>query len=922
MKLKKFFLLAVLLLSPIFSSTIVSAQTTTPPPEIELAIQANVSSIEIDSTDLTAGETVNGTITIWNSYDKDLNNLSLQMSLVSGLNGFNFSKLLDKKVLTEFNIKAGETKKIPFSYMLPLSGDANKNALYVEVYTQSSYGAGLNVLPVTVKGFISSLEILEAYVSVADKSFAVSEGPAIREGDEASIHLKVKAPENTTVTPRMSVYDFDYSGKPIFESKLSSVSLVKGVETKLNYPLERFDNNPKVYAGLITFENSNGVKVSEDIEFRYIIWGDSATIRAVTSDVISGSKGDKVNLSVEAYGAPFDIVTNEFPQMGDLDLKVTLRNGLGNIVGEHTENINFDEAKEDKIKKNIDVTLTNDAASLEVTTVIQKKDGKVLDTQVTNLSGDSVEVEAVEGKWNSLIKILLSILGILLVVLIIIKMIQNRRNASLLLGLAIVLSGLFAYQSASADIGAAYASPNPVVSGQSYTVGFDCVHQICLNKRGAFYGSISGPRAISSDPATDIQNIGVTNVAKVSDSHNTVDYTRDYTRVFTAGVPGTYFHTVTCNKHSGGEALRSESKIVSVTVVTPRTLNVQSSGASNVAITSSVSTFAGNTNYTRTSALDISTTLTAPAVSGSAVFSSWSGCTSTNLANRTCVVSVTGGATQTVVANYALVNTLNVNSSGATSVVMDSTTTGFNGTTNYTRTSASTITTTLTAPAFSGSAVFSSWSGCDLASLSDRTCDVSVTGGATKTVSVSYITPTPSSCGTANTVASFGFPSSGLCATSNTASSQVTSTTGAPHTWACTRTGSPAVSCQAPRCSTGNTYCSTSNSCILNSASCGPTSGSCTFTGNGINYSLNPSIVDTPQDTCALSWNVSSANSNTSSGAVCSPAVTCRLNNVATTVSGSQSLTPGTYTLSCTDSLNTIINRTFQCKVNPNYGEF
>jgi len=557
-------------------STITFAQSTPPPPEIELAIQANVSSIEIDSTDLTAGETVNGTIAIWNSYDKDLNNLSLQMSLVSGLNGFNFSKLLDKKVLTEFNIKAGETKKIPFSYMLPLSGDANKNALYVEVYTQSSYGAGLNVLPVTVKGFISSLEILEAYVSVADKSFAVSEGPAIREGDEASIHLKVKAPENTTVTPRMSVYDFDYSGKPIFESRLSSVSLVKGVETKLNYPLERFDNNPKVYAGLITFENSNGVKVSEDIEFRYIIWGDSATIRAVTSDVISGSKGDKVNLSVEAYGAPFDIVTNEFPQMGDLDLKVTLRNGLGNIVGEHTENINFDEAKEDKIKKNIDVTLTNEAASLEVTTVIQKKDGKVLDTQVTNLSGDSTEVEVVEEKWPDFLKIILLAVGIivlvLVLVLIIMKLIRNRRNASLLLGLAIILSGLFAYQSASADIGAAYTSPNPVVSGQSYTTGFRCVHEICLNARGAFYGSISGPRTTSTGPATDIQNIDVTRVAEVDKGkHSVKEFTKDYTRVFTAGAPGTYFHTVTCNKYSGNESLRSESKIVSVTVTANNT---------------------------------------------------------------------------------------------------------------------------------------------------------------------------------------------------------------------------------------------------------------------------------------------------------------------------------------------------------------
>lgn len=82
------------------------------------------------------------------------------------------------------------------------------------------------------------------------------------------------------------------------------------------------------------------------------------------------------------------------------------------------------------------------------------------------------------------------------------------------------------------------------------------------------------------------------------------------------------------------------------------TLSVQSSGATSVAISSSISAYAGTTNYSRNSSTTISTTLTAPIVSGK-TFNSWSGCNSTNGANRTCTVSVAGGQSKTVIADYS-----------------------------------------------------------------------------------------------------------------------------------------------------------------------------------------------------------------------------------------------------------------------------
>ncbi len=84
-------------------------------------------------------------------------------------------------------------------------------------------------------------------------------------------------------------------------------------------------------------------------------------------------------------------------------------------------------------------------------------------------------------------------------------------------------------------------------------------------------------------------------------------------------------------------------------IPTSYALNVNSVGASSVAINSSPSTYAGTTNYSRTGiASGTGITLTAPATVGSANFSSWSGCDSNS--GVTCNLSMTGD--KTVTANY------------------------------------------------------------------------------------------------------------------------------------------------------------------------------------------------------------------------------------------------------------------------------
>ena len=80
-------------------------------------------------------------------------------------------------------------------------------------------------------------------------------------------------------------------------------------------------------------------------------------------------------------------------------------------------------------------------------------------------------------------------------------------------------------------------------------------------------------------------------------------------------------------------------------------LNVQSSGATNVPITSPTAGLGGTTNYTRTVAEGVELELTAPATFGAANFSAWSDCDSVGGdGDRTCTLTM--NQNRTVTANF------------------------------------------------------------------------------------------------------------------------------------------------------------------------------------------------------------------------------------------------------------------------------
>ena len=160
----------------------------------------------------------------------------------------------------------------------------------------------------------------------------------------------------------------------------------------------------------------------------------------------------------------------------------------------------------------------------------------------------------------------------------------------------------------------------------------------------------------------DVSSIGASNVAISSPTGH--GGTTNYSRVVSAGatiqlsapssVGGNNFDNWNgCDSTSGTQCtIQSISADTSVTVnyVAPQhTLSVNSSGAANVAITSSPSGFGGTTNYSVSVTQGTTITLTAPDTMGGLQFDGWTGCDSVSGANCT-VASIDSSRTVTV--NY------------------------------------------------------------------------------------------------------------------------------------------------------------------------------------------------------------------------------------------------------------------------------
>lgn len=397
MKLNRtFYLVAItaLALSPIF---LVNAQQT---PLVQNLPQIHVTDLTIPQRTLNAGDLIKGTFTLFNNSQTNAPDVSYLVALVGDFKNNLPGKIYDQKKMGEIFLSAGEKKNVNFSYQLPESVAGNKLGIRVQTMFAGLY-MGWSDAMIFVAGASLFADVTSAKLVINGKDFAPEAGPVVPKAGTISYQVKFRNPTKQSLTfiPNVRVYNRLLSGELLKEFSGERVVLAAGQSTSINLSLPTFDYKPLVYAGEVRFLDDGNNPVAPTISFRYIIFGDMATIQTVAVDKTSLVSGETAKVSVFYLPPPFDQFTGEVPKVGEADLTVTLLNEKNSPVGTASQKIDLDSNNTSAV---LMVTATAKAKALSALAIIAK-DGVELSRYGANLSPTAENgVPAESGDWAML----------------------------------------------------------------------------------------------------------------------------------------------------------------------------------------------------------------------------------------------------------------------------------------------------------------------------------------------------------------------------------------------------------------------------------------------------------------------------------------------------------------------------------------
>ncbi|MFZ2555635.1 MAG: hypothetical protein WAZ27_02160 [Minisyncoccia bacterium] len=237
-------------------------------------------------------------------------------------------------------VPKGSSREISFTLPIPANVGGTDLGIDVQVMLDNGFPLGWADARISVDGTLSFAKVIDANVVLNDTAYPLESGPALRAGDNALVAISLAGADTPlTLTPTLAIYDRAVAiDTELSRTALKEFTLAAGGDATYEYELPFFER-PGVYAGLLTFTDQTGAQRVPTITFRYIIWGDIATIHAVSSDLGSGAAGTPISVTVEYGGPPFDITTGAEYASGPGTLAVRLFNEADTLVGEGTASV-------------------------------------------------------------------------------------------------------------------------------------------------------------------------------------------------------------------------------------------------------------------------------------------------------------------------------------------------------------------------------------------------------------------------------------------------------------------------------------------------------------------------------------------------------------------------------------------------------
>ncbi|MEX0930357.1 MAG: hypothetical protein WDZ79_01620 [Candidatus Paceibacterota bacterium] len=387
-------------------------------PELEISM------VDIpDGNSFEAGETIEGSVQITNPHDTHFPDLQLWVALdlfpndqLKGLN------LGNRRQDTVFIPKNG-TIKVPFSYTVPSTAGSGRAELYISLlYPRHGFAADatrqLRITgPGTMLSFVDQgamtrdqwIEVTSDARGYTDR-YVVGDTPSIFESrqEEAEIQFRAENPSNTSlsVTPTITVYrNAEHPNRGGTSVESSTITLAPGERRLVSIPLPVFEYAPGLYRGYLTGSDASGVQRLPEAEFSYIIQGDTATVRAVTTNREWLGNGQTANLSLyysgvlEDIGRPgFGVRVNDAGERqgragsGNIsDLSATIE--LYNHAKERVGAVELTDLQAGPGIHHREARVRSDAPSESLSAKITlTADGEVVDTYITKLSSQSYKL--------------------------------------------------------------------------------------------------------------------------------------------------------------------------------------------------------------------------------------------------------------------------------------------------------------------------------------------------------------------------------------------------------------------------------------------------------------------------------------------------------------------------------------------------
>ncbi|MCB9805757.1 PKD domain-containing protein [Candidatus Nomurabacteria bacterium] len=488
--MRKIFSISVLLVSLLFNVSFVNGQEVIE--NEEYGPQVYVTDVVTSQDSYSAGDSLEGVLTVKNASDVSVNNITFVKSLTgdyeSGLAGIFYLSIIDE---SSFNLLPKEEKEIPFSLILP---DNISGALGIQIELISDSG-----LPMTwgdafftVVGENYFASVADAKILKGEENFDLDTGTEFFEGEQPVLFLVLDNTDSERVLELVPNFSFSkYPDTEVFEKYQEEIiRLQPGEKKEVRFDLPTFGNQAGVYQGIVDFTTDLGGNIvpATPVDFRYTIDGDIASVQSLLFDKYEIQKGQEFTLTVGLSGKPLSLSNPEDVNvLEDVVLLVDVTNEKGRIIGQYQENLSVlgnGELKDIKF-------ISQGSARYPLATVQILKDGEV----IAELKSELPEGFDFGSRYAMLNNRLLEIgLGILVIIFLVIIVTQIRKKKDTI-PVVVLLLGIL--------IGGTLIIDSKTIEAQSSCTDDFCYEQTlktnrCSNNQGEFVSCSSGPAICSA----------------------------------------------------------------------------------------------------------------------------------------------------------------------------------------------------------------------------------------------------------------------------------------------------------------------------------------------------------------------------------------------------------------------------------------